>query len=116
MSQENQTENEPQQSSDDNFAGAKAHARQAADEFRAAAESKARELRSAAEAKANEFRSAAEAKANEFRGQAQHAYGEARERVADWQTDGESYIRQNPMRAVGVALLAGFTLGLLFRR
>jgi ElaB/YqjD/DUF883 family membrane-anchored ribosome-binding protein len=83
----------------------KDHVRQAAEEFRSAAEAKARDLRSAAENKANELRDRAE-----------HAYGEARERARTFQEDGEDYVRENPTRAVLTAVAAGFVLGLIIRR
>jgi ElaB/YqjD/DUF883 family membrane-anchored ribosome-binding protein len=87
------------------FESGKTHARQAADDLRAAAEAKAQELRSIAEAKAQEYR-----------GRAEQAYDQARTRVRTLRDDGEQYVRENPTRAVLTALGAGFVLGLIFRR
>ena len=98
------------------FESAKAHAKEAADELRAASEAKARELREKATAKAQEFRQTAEAKVHEFREKAEHTYGEARARARTLQEDGEAYIRENPAKAVLTALAAGFVIGLLLRR
>jgi ElaB/YqjD/DUF883 family membrane-anchored ribosome-binding protein len=98
------------------FQDAKTHAKQAADDLRAAAESKARELKEAAEIKARELRDAASAKAGEFKERAGHYYEEARGRARTWQGDGEAYVRENPMRAVCTALFAGFVVGLLIRK
>jgi ElaB/YqjD/DUF883 family membrane-anchored ribosome-binding protein len=114
MNEENQNpQPEPKGSS---FEGAKTHARQAAEELRAAAEAKAKELKQAAEIKAKELRAAATAKADEFRGRAEEYYGEARERAKSWQEESEVYVRQNPLKAVVGALAAGFVIGLLIRK
>ena len=105
----------------------KSAAQAKATEFRSAAEAKANEFRSAAEAKANEFRQAAEAKAHEYkekageyytdaRAKAEEYYGQARERARTLQDDGEVYVRENPLRALGIAAAAGFVLGLMFRK
>ena len=99
----------------DNLAGAKAHAKQAAEDLRAAAEAKARELKTAAEAKAREFRDTASAKAGEYREKAEHFYGDARAKARTWQDEGEVFIREKPLKAVVCALVAGFVLGALFR-
>jgi ElaB/YqjD/DUF883 family membrane-anchored ribosome-binding protein len=40
----------------------------------------------------------------------------ARDRVRDFQDDGEQYVRKNPTKAVFSALGVGFVLGLIFRR
>ena len=109
------------------FETGKAHAKRAADELKAAATAKAQELKDTATAKAQEFRQTASAKAqefrqsagvkaNEWRDYAQDYYGTARERAKTFQDDGETYIRENPMRAVVTALGVGFVLGILFRR
>ena len=87
------------------FESGKAHAKQAAEE-----------LRSAAEAKAAELRSVAEAKAQEYRGKAEQAYDQARTRARSLQEEGEAYVRENPLRGVMTALGVGFVLGVLFRR
>lgn len=83
----------------------KTHAKQAAED-----------LRAAAEAKAAEFRATAGAKAQEFRGKAEQVYGDYRDRARTFREDGEQYVRENPTRAVLTALGIGFVFGLIFRR
>jgi len=87
------------------FESGKSHAKQAADDLRAAAEQKAAE-----------FRAAAESKAQEFRGKAGEAYDQARQRARSLQEETEAYVRENPLRGVLTALGVGFVLGLLFRK
>ncbi|MBV9391255.1 MAG: DUF883 domain-containing protein [Verrucomicrobia bacterium] len=79
-------------------------------------EAAAQDIKSAAASKANEVRQAAEKKTEELRSAAQDAWSDAQERAKNWQTDGEAYVRENPARAVLIALGAGFVLGLLFRK
>jgi ElaB/YqjD/DUF883 family membrane-anchored ribosome-binding protein len=98
------------------FESAKTHAKEAAEELRAATEAKAREFGGKAKAKAQEFRQSAEAKVHEFREKAEQTYGEARARTRTLQEDGEAYIRENPAKAVLTALAAGFVIGLILRR
>jgi len=76
----------------------------------------AEDLRAAAEAKATELRAAAEAKAQQIRGRAEQLYGEYRTRAHTIHEEGEQYIRENPTKAVLIALGAGFVLGLALRR
>ncbi len=99
----------------DPIGDAKKHAKQAADDLRAAAEERGRDLKHAAEAKVREFRATAEAKAGEFRGKAEHYYEDARERARGFQGDTEAFVREQPMKAVAYALAAGFLLGTLFK-
>ena len=84
------------------------------DDLKAAATAKANDLRDAATAKAGEYRDAATAKAEELRGQAEAAWGDAKVRKpAPYQEDGEAYVRENPTRALLIALGAGFLLGIV---
>jgi ElaB/YqjD/DUF883 family membrane-anchored ribosome-binding protein len=94
----------------------KSHLKQAADDLRAAAEAKADEFRHRAEDAYGQARQRAEEYYDEARARAEQAYGQARERARTFQEDGEAYVRQNPLKAVCVALGAGFLLGLMFRR
>jgi ElaB/YqjD/DUF883 family membrane-anchored ribosome-binding protein len=87
------------------FESGKAHAVQAAEDLRAAAEAKAKELRAAAETKAHEFR-----------GRAEEFYGQYRNRAQTFHGEAENYVRENPTKAVLSALGIGFLLGLIFRR
>jgi ElaB/YqjD/DUF883 family membrane-anchored ribosome-binding protein len=102
----------PKQAAD----SAKEHVRAAADDFKTAATAKADEIRRAAEKKAEELRIAAQGKAKEFRGAAESAWSDARTRAKTWQSESETYIRENPAKAVLIALGVGFVLGLLFRK
>jgi ElaB/YqjD/DUF883 family membrane-anchored ribosome-binding protein len=114
---------DPQEAPD----SAEEHAKSAADDFKAAAtakaqeirraaEKKAEELRHAAEQKAEEIRHAAEKKAREFSGAAGTAWTDARSKAHTWQTRGESYVRENPTKAIFIALGIGFFVGLMFRK
>jgi ElaB/YqjD/DUF883 family membrane-anchored ribosome-binding protein len=94
----------------------KDHLKAAADNFKTAATAKADEIRKAAEQKAEEIRAAAEDKARQYRGQAENAWSDARTKAKYWQTEGEAYVRDNPGRAVLIALGVGFVLGLIFRK
>jgi len=102
--------------SDAAAARSKDHLKAAADDFKTAASAKAEEIRKAAEKKADELRSAAENRAREFRGAAETAWSDARSKARFWQGEGEAYVRENPTRAILIALGAGFLLGLIFRK
>ena len=52
----------------------------------------------------------AEAKAAQFQDAAENAWSEAQSRAKTWQTEVESYVRQNPTKAVLMALGFGFVL------
>jgi ElaB/YqjD/DUF883 family membrane-anchored ribosome-binding protein len=102
----NETMSDPaNQEAANKFESGKTHAKQAAEDLRAAAEQKAAELKAAAETKAQELK-----------GRAGEAYEQMRSRARTWQEEGEAYVRENPLRGVVTALGAGFVLGLLFRR
>lgn len=83
----------------------KTHAKQAAEDIRAAAEAKAAQLRATAEQKAQDLRHRAE-----------ETYADVRQRAETYRTDTEEWVRENPTRAVMTALGVGFILGLIFRR
>ena len=95
---------------------AKDHVKAAAQDFKTAASAKADEIRRAAQKKADELRVAAEGKAREFRGTAESAWSDARSRARNWQSDGEAYVRENPAKAVLIAVGVGFLLGLILRK
>jgi ElaB/YqjD/DUF883 family membrane-anchored ribosome-binding protein len=109
---------DPQESAESAEAAnsAKEHVKSAADDFKTAASAKAEEIRRAAEQKAEELRHVAESKAREFRGVAEGAWSDAQSKAKTWQAGSETYIRENPTRAILVALGLGFLLGLLFRK
>lgn len=91
--------------SQENINASKDHIRQAADD-----------LRTAAQQKVEELRGKAEGYYDEARGRAEDYCDQARDRARTLQEDGESYVRENPLRAIGIAVGAGFVLGLMFRR
>lgn len=89
----------------DKFQSGKTHAAEAA-----------REFREAATAKAHDLRETLTERAGEYRDRANRAWSDTTVRARSLQEDGEDYIRENPLQAVGVALAAGFVLGLILRR
>jgi ElaB/YqjD/DUF883 family membrane-anchored ribosome-binding protein len=86
------------------------------DDFKAAATAKAAEIRRVAEKKAEELRQLAQAKAHEFSGAAESAWTDARSKAKDWHSGSETYVRENPTKAILIALGLGFLLGLMFRK
>ncbi len=86
------------------------------DDFKAAAAAKAAEIRRVAEKKAEELRQLAQAKAQEFSGAAGSAWTDARSRAKDWHSGTETYVRENPTKAILIALGLGFLFGLMFRK
>ncbi len=65
---------------------------------------------------AEDLRSAAGAMAGEYRGKAELAWDDAKDRARAVQKDTEQYVRENPTKAVFMALGIGLVLGLIFRR
>ena len=88
----------------------------AAGNLKEAAGAKAEDLRRAAGQKADELRSAAQDKAQELRGTAESAWSEATSKAKSWHSEGEAYVRDNPTKAVLIALGFGLLLGLLLRK
>jgi ElaB/YqjD/DUF883 family membrane-anchored ribosome-binding protein len=86
------------------------------EDFKAAAAAKAAEIRRVAEKKAEELRELAQAKAHELSGVAESAWSDARTKAKSWHADSETYVRENPTKAILIALGLGFLLGLFFRR
>jgi ElaB/YqjD/DUF883 family membrane-anchored ribosome-binding protein len=76
----------------------------------------AREFREAAAAKAHDIRDTLTERAGEYRERANRVWSDTTVRARTLQEDGEDYIRENPIQAVGFALVAGFVLGLILRR
>ena len=67
------------------------------------------DLKETASAKAEDIRQAAGQKADELRGATESAWSDARSK-------GEAYVRDNPTKAVLIALGLGLLLGLLLRK
>ena len=92
---------------------AKDHLRAAGGDIKEAISAKAEDIRQAAAQKTNELREAAQGKAQEFGAAAESAWADAKSQAKTWQTKGEAYTRDNPTKAVLIALGVGFVLGLL---
>ena len=88
------------------------HLKSAASDFKEAAGAQMENIRQAAGQKADEFRGAAQGKAQELRGAAEKATSQAE----SWRAEGEAYVRDNPTKAVLVALGVGLLLGFLLRK
>jgi ElaB/YqjD/DUF883 family membrane-anchored ribosome-binding protein len=95
---------------------AKDHLRAAGGDIKEAISGKAEDIRQAATQKTSELREAAQGKAQEFGAAAERAWADATSQAKTWQTKGEAYARDNPTKAVLIALGAGFVLGLLLRK
>lgn len=76
----------------------------------------AKDLSEAANAKYGELRGQASSVAEDYKGRAQAAFSDAQSKAEDFQGDAEAYIKDNPFKALGIALGVGFVLGVLFRR
>jgi ElaB/YqjD/DUF883 family membrane-anchored ribosome-binding protein len=65
---------------------------------------------------AEDLHSAAGAMAAEYRVQAEPVLDNGRRRVFNLENESEQYVRENPTKAVFIALCAGFLFGFTFRR
>jgi ElaB/YqjD/DUF883 family membrane-anchored ribosome-binding protein len=88
---------------------AKDHLRASGGDIKEAISAKAED----AAQKTNELREAAQGKAQEFGAAAESAWVDAKSQAKTWQAKGEAYTRDNPTKAVLIALGAGFVLGLV---
>ncbi len=87
------------------FNSGKSHAAEAAKEFRDAAAAKAQHLRDTLNERAGEYRE-----------RANQVWSDTSTHARSLTEDGEEYIRENPLQAVGIALAAGFIIGVILRR
>ncbi len=89
----------------DKFKSGRTHATEAANEFK-----------EAATAKFNDLRDTFNQRAGEYRERANQVWSDTTGRARTLTEEGEDYIRENPLQAVGIALAAGFVLGAILRR
>jgi ElaB/YqjD/DUF883 family membrane-anchored ribosome-binding protein len=73
-------------------------------------------LKSSAESTAKEIREAADAGTANLKVRAEAVLEDAKHRADDLQKEAEEYIRANPLKAVLLALGAGFVVGTLLKR
>ena len=92
------------------------HLRAAAGDIKEAVSAKVEDIRQAAADKTDEIREAAQGKVQELSGAVESAWSDARSQAKTWQAQGETYIRDNPTKAVFIVLGVGFVLGLLLRK
>ena len=88
----------------------------AAEDLKATAAGKIEDLRETAGKKTEEWRKAAEEKAKEASKAAERAWSGATSKGQDWLTLGEAYVRENPARAVLIALGVGIVIGISLRK
>jgi len=100
----------------DPFAAAKASAKKAAEELRAAAAAKASEFRSAAESQAQQFREKGQEKAHEFKEYADKAWTDARTQARSYADEAEKYTREKPLQALLAAFGVGLILGVILKK
>ena len=109
------------------FESSKAHARQAYDTATEAAKATGDAIKKHAQhaydtgreqfgAAAKDLGDAATAKYAEFREQAMRFAHDYRNRAQDFQSDVESYVRENPWHSLGIAAGVGLVLGVLLSR
>ena len=65
---------------------------------------------------ADNLHAATEAKAEQFKDVVENACSDAGSLTQKWQTEVETYVRQNPIKAVFVALALGLVLSRMFRK
>ena len=65
---------------------------------------------------AEDLRSSASAVADQYRSRVEEIRDDALDRIRSLQDDSQQYVRDNPAKAVCIALGVGFVLGLIFRR
>lgn len=110
----------------DTLESSRSHAVQAAEELRAAASQKVHDLRDAAversqrlkeiaSQRAQEFRDSASERVEHIRDYAEERWAETRTQLDDLREEGERYVRQNPAKAVLLALGLGFIIGRILR-
>jgi ElaB/YqjD/DUF883 family membrane-anchored ribosome-binding protein len=88
----------------------------AAGDLKEAAKAKVEDFRQAAGQKADELRGAAQSRAQELRDAAESTWSDASSEAKSWQAEGEAFVRDNPSKAVLIALGVGLLLGFMLRK
>jgi ElaB/YqjD/DUF883 family membrane-anchored ribosome-binding protein len=65
---------------------------------------------------ADDLKSAAGPTGGEYSGDVEQTWGDVRDAARTFQADADKYVRENPTKAVFIALGVGFVLGFVFRR
>ena len=94
----------------------KAQAKQAYEASRGHLGAAAKDLGEAASSTYQDLRDQARVKTEDLRYRANHLLDDATDYAQTYQTEAEAYIRENPLRSVGIALGVGFLLGIIIRR
>jgi ElaB/YqjD/DUF883 family membrane-anchored ribosome-binding protein len=81
----------------------------------AAAENKLESDEAQAQRAAEALESATTKVAEDYRDKAEQSWNETKVRARTWQEEGEEYVRENPTKAVFIALGIGFVVGLIVR-
>jgi ElaB/YqjD/DUF883 family membrane-anchored ribosome-binding protein len=76
----------------------------------------AKDLGEAATATYEDLRTQAKSKTEEYRDRAQDLIGDAGTCARVYQSQAETFVRENPLQAVGIALGVGFLFGIMLRR
>src|ERR1700733_10159814 len=84
--------------------GGQDHLRAAAGDLKEAADAKVETIHQAVDQKAYQLRGAAQGKAQELTDAAESAWSDAGSQAKNWQVEGEAYVRDNPTKAVLMAL------------
>lgn len=110
----------------ENFASSKEHALETAEELKTAASQKIHELRDEALERSHRLKDIAAQRAEELRRQATEtgdhlrdaageSWDQAQTQFDDLRQEGERYVKQNPAKAVLIALGLGFVIGRILR-
>jgi ElaB/YqjD/DUF883 family membrane-anchored ribosome-binding protein len=65
---------------------------------------------------ADNLRAATEGQLKQFQNEVENAWSDSRSLTQRWKTEVETYVRQNPTKAVFIALVLGFVLSRMCRK